>query len=127
MFILFFFLMIRRPPRSTLFPYTTLFRSLRHAGADHEELEREPSHGVDLDADNHAHGDAVEPERSDESHVSDRYAGYQWPDVHERVQSEHQDDQHDDTGGEDKHRDAGRPGTGGAGAGHGAGGGELYL
>src|SRR3712207_7041146 len=28
---IFFFLMIRRPPRSTLFPYTTLFRSL--AGA----------------------------------------------------------------------------------------------
>src|SRR5258708_13295684 len=26
--------MIRRPPRSTLFPYTTLFRSLRHAVAD---------------------------------------------------------------------------------------------
>src|SRR3712207_6988127 len=42
----FFFLMIRRPPRSTLFPYTTLFRSapvdlpgvgrraLRHGGAE---------------------------------------------------------------------------------------------
>src|SRR2546422_5514740 len=30
--MLFFFLMIRRPPRSTLFPYTTLFRSLE-AGA----------------------------------------------------------------------------------------------
>src|SRR3712207_8720389 len=28
-FSYFFFLMIRRPPRSTLFPYTTLFRSLR--------------------------------------------------------------------------------------------------
>src|SRR2546430_7003214 len=27
-FLIFFFLMIRRPPRSTLFPYTTLFRSL---------------------------------------------------------------------------------------------------
>src|SRR2546426_12733767 len=27
-FFLFFFLMIRRPPRSTLFPYTTLFRSM---------------------------------------------------------------------------------------------------
>src|ERR1039458_8732167 len=27
---LFFFLMIRRPPRSTLFPYTTLFRSIRN-------------------------------------------------------------------------------------------------
>src|SRR2546430_17108452 len=26
-FLSFFFLMIRRPPRSTLFPYTTLFRS----------------------------------------------------------------------------------------------------
>src|ERR1039457_5898491 len=31
--ILFFFLMIRRPPRSTLFPYTTLFRSGHAAGA----------------------------------------------------------------------------------------------
>src|SRR3712207_8862381 len=28
--LLFFFLMIRRPPRSTLFPYTTLFRSGRN-------------------------------------------------------------------------------------------------
>src|SRR3712207_7491465 len=27
LFTIFFFLMIRRPPRSTLFPYTTLFRS----------------------------------------------------------------------------------------------------
>src|SRR3712207_7761732 len=42
---IFFFLMIRRPPRSTLFPYTTLFRSVLHdrvadlavlgRGADH--------------------------------------------------------------------------------------------
>src|SRR3989440_11974630 len=33
---LFFFLMIRRPPRSTLFPYTTLFRSPpRYATATH--------------------------------------------------------------------------------------------
>src|SRR3712207_7677872 len=30
---IFFFLMIRRPPRSTLFPYTTLFRSLWLLGA----------------------------------------------------------------------------------------------
>src|SRR5260370_32507900 len=29
----FFFLMIRRPPRSTLFPYTTLFRSARNQKA----------------------------------------------------------------------------------------------
>src|SRR3712207_9205537 len=32
----FFFLMIRRPPRSTLFPYTTLFRSPQHR-LDHQE------------------------------------------------------------------------------------------
>src|SRR5256885_10944949 len=38
----FFFLMIRRPPRSTLFPYTTLFRSTaRHTGGNlrHELAE----------------------------------------------------------------------------------------
>src|ERR1041384_1197469 len=41
MFRAFFFLMIRRPPRSTLFPYTTLFRShdrgvcrIHHDGGD---------------------------------------------------------------------------------------------
>src|SRR5438874_8719875 len=32
-YLVFFFLMMRRPPRSTLFPYTTLFRS--HTRADH--------------------------------------------------------------------------------------------
>src|SRR5438034_10297272 len=32
--VFFFFLMIRRPPRSTLFPYTTLFRSLRGVALD---------------------------------------------------------------------------------------------
>src|SRR3712207_8129256 len=31
--MIFFFLMIRRPPRSTLFPYTTLFRSVRRGRA----------------------------------------------------------------------------------------------
>src|SRR2546427_3677365 len=30
-YFIFFFLMIRRPPRSTLFPYTTLFRSIGNA------------------------------------------------------------------------------------------------
>src|SRR6266478_8358863 len=39
-FFFFFFLMIRLPPRSTLFPYTTLFRSGRHRprGAVRSEL-----------------------------------------------------------------------------------------
>src|SRR3712207_8281613 len=35
----FFFLMIRRPPRSTLFPYTTLFRSREEDVANPEALE----------------------------------------------------------------------------------------
>src|ERR1039457_7404576 len=35
--VFFFFLMIRRPPRSTLFPYTTLFRSRhRHTRMGHD-------------------------------------------------------------------------------------------
>src|SRR2546429_7007689 len=34
--IFFFFLMIRRPPRSTLFPYTTLFRSLAPRSKRHK-------------------------------------------------------------------------------------------
>src|SRR5438132_4752228 len=38
---LFFFLLIRRPPRSTLFPYTTLFRS-REAAVTRENDTRHP-------------------------------------------------------------------------------------
>src|SRR3712207_1423870 len=34
--------MIRRPPRSTLFPYTTLFRSLRRLGAAFDNCNRSP-------------------------------------------------------------------------------------
>src|SRR2546430_4495565 len=41
--ICFFFLMIRRPPRSTLFPYTTLFRSRAHGGG--REHARAAQHG----------------------------------------------------------------------------------
>src|SRR5947207_15842943 len=39
--LLFFFLMIRRPPRSTLFPYTTLFRS--HQGVGEERRPADPA------------------------------------------------------------------------------------
>src|SRR3712207_8791005 len=41
--ILFFFLMIRRPPRSTLFPYTTLFRSALPARSASSSGSRSPS------------------------------------------------------------------------------------
>src|SRR2546427_7093690 len=47
-FVHFFFLMIRRPPRSTLFPYTTLFRSRHRAvalgGADRLQPARAAVH-----------------------------------------------------------------------------------
>jgi len=42
-FVVFFFLMIRRPPRSTLFPYTTLFRSDGFADCgDRGRVDRQP-------------------------------------------------------------------------------------
>src|SRR3989442_11032074 len=72
--IIFFFLMIRRPPRSTLFPYTTLFRSQDEAD------RRRALHVVRADAlhvpahehgdrDRHAHG-LVHEGRSEE-HTSE--------------------------------------------------------
>src|SRR3712207_9540375 len=54
--------MIRRPPRSTLFPYTTLFRSVEHA-ADDPVLAR-----VQHDFDEHVAGRGVhQPERVNRS------------------------------------------------------------
>src|SRR3712207_7697706 len=44
--MLFFFLMIRRPPRSTLFPYTTLFRS--PPVHDLQGVERHPAVQLDV-------------------------------------------------------------------------------
>src|SRR2546427_12905322 len=38
--LFFFFLMIRRPPRSTLFPYTTLFRSVGTGAIPHHHRTR---------------------------------------------------------------------------------------
>src|SRR3712207_9475050 len=45
--LLFFFLMIRRPPRSTLFPYTTLFRSPTPRGSTprHGQAVQVPGRG----------------------------------------------------------------------------------
>src|ERR1039457_4243053 len=58
--LLFFFLMIRRPPRSTLFPYTTLFRSrdldalVGAVGIDDGRTERHHLHAGILLADHAA-------------------------------------------------------------------------
>src|SRR5256885_10234445 len=40
--------MIRRPPRSTLFPYTTLFRSSRRAAEEAHHRSARPQHPDDL-------------------------------------------------------------------------------
>src|SRR6266511_5632566 len=64
MLFLFFFLMIRRPPRSTLFPYTTLFRSNRaRAGGSrrhalgHGLAESAEQQAADAPASEAAHAD----------------------------------------------------------------------
>src|SRR5436305_2291297 len=43
-----FFLMIRRPPRSTLFPYTTLFRSQRNQSAAFSSGKVRPNHETNI-------------------------------------------------------------------------------
>src|SRR3712207_8789369 len=44
-----FFLMIRRPPRSTLFPYTTLFRSEEVSGLTRDEAEARLFAGLEVE------------------------------------------------------------------------------
>src|SRR2546425_7642675 len=77
--LFFFFLMIRRPPRSTLFPYTTLFRSkhesLNRRGEVRLRVEQERRRGHDFVARLQAFDDldervAPEPHRSEE-HTSE--------------------------------------------------------
>src|SRR2546421_11220365 len=78
--------MIRRPPRSTLFPYTTLFRSVkqkdaREAPADHARAEADRKGDV-----RHRHGDEgggfAEQRRPV---LSDSEGGAAVREVHERV------------------------------------------
>src|SRR5688572_32356791 len=58
-FDLFFFLMIRRPPRSTLFPYTTLFRSVLQ---ERECVLLETRHGLAVLVEHHhVDGDGLGP------------------------------------------------------------------
>src|SRR2546427_3088438 len=54
----FFFLMIRRPPRSTLFPYTTLFRSRQGRRVVERHLRDGPAHQMTLAPVGH---DAIQP------------------------------------------------------------------
>src|SRR5260370_6407426 len=64
-YVQFFFLMIRRPPRSTLFPYTTLFRSLQDRCRDWLRSRR------DIVSRDHVHGLRSEEHTSElQSHLN---------------------------------------------------------
>src|SRR5260221_2231619 len=67
--IFFFFLMIRRPPRSTLFPYTTLFRSGESVAVGLLVMSsvREAGYGG---LGGHSAGEGGQPDRSEE-HTSE--------------------------------------------------------
>src|SRR5438309_9315229 len=69
---LFFFLMIRQPPRSTLFPYTTLFRSgdqrNRRDGIPIAGFDHEPGEYVEV-AVHHPVGESVNRSASDVSRL----------------------------------------------------------
>src|SRR5882757_10479645 len=67
LFFFLFFLMIRRPPRSTLFPYTTLFRSPSRAA-----FRRDAVPGVDA-PDHRREGDRKST-RLNSSHANISYA-----------------------------------------------------
>src|SRR3712207_7502296 len=60
---MFFFLMIRRPPRSTLFPYTTLFRSPRQRGRGGASRLRRRNHRVGQQQLRRAVGDRAQRHR----------------------------------------------------------------
>src|SRR5688572_31965004 len=68
-FLLFFFLMIRRPPRSTLFPYTTLFRSTSSISGRVTSVTGDPLSGVVVRVENARSG--VLTDARSEEHTSE--------------------------------------------------------
>src|SRR2546422_5254648 len=77
-FLVFFFLMIRRPPRSTLFPYTTLFRSrlprVHRGPAGARGRRPPPGVGRGRDGDGHRNGVDRKSTRLNSSHGYISYA-----------------------------------------------------
>src|SRR3712207_9536378 len=71
--VIFFCLMIRRPPRSTLFPYTTLFRSVERLPLHPALRNRTPVGALDVEVETGlAHSvDQDEAERRSEEHTSE--------------------------------------------------------
>src|SRR5260221_8771818 len=66
--------MIRRPPRSTLFPYTTLFRSGKRLAGRSQRLERSqegPGAGQGKEAARRRRADAAKADHRSEEHTSE--------------------------------------------------------
>src|SRR5687768_18178743 len=86
--LFFFFLMIRRPPRSTLFPYTTLFRSetvapdalcddhrgdrRRYEDREHDRRQQPPT----IRASGGVHGGVIQDRKSTRLNSSHGYISY---------------------------------------------------
>src|SRR3712207_7204159 len=64
--------MIRRPPRSTLFPYTTLFRSRREVAREYEEGNRLLTEHAQLDDNGDGRGSGVPDPRTADGALSRR-------------------------------------------------------
>src|SRR5439155_21094148 len=76
-FFSFFFFLIPRPPRSTLFPYTTLFRSRRHPAGLPVHPARDRRHrrpGAELAGHHRGHRRDRKSTRLNSSHVAISYA-----------------------------------------------------
>src|SRR6266704_718483 len=72
-FFFFFFLMIRRPPRSTLFPYTTLFRSRPRCHSRTRRRRRAPGKSARTRSSRRRDRKST---RLNSSHGSSSYAGF---------------------------------------------------
>src|SRR2546428_13965810 len=94
-YLFFFFLMIRRPPRSTLFPYTTLFRSLRPDVGEPQDPRHDGAEGAEQRlAEGHAQHEDREGELQSDSPRDDApadgaaVAGQRYPDPADRAGNE---------------------------------------
>src|SRR5947209_13382021 len=70
----FFFFMIRHPPRSTLFPYTTLFRSPQRDLQRFVEARARRARGSDVRAHGDVHTEDRKSTRLNSSHANISYA-----------------------------------------------------
>src|SRR3712207_8875064 len=65
--------MIRRPPRSTLFPYTTLFRSPEHVAGVQDDAERGPARPPRVRLERAAQGQKLRDEDAEERQADGRH------------------------------------------------------